>query len=354
MHKFSFIRTLICASSFLFLFNSCDNEIDVIGEWKEIPIVYGVLNPLDTATYIRIEKAFLPPSTDAREVAQVADSLYFTADELVAKLYQNNTLFATLERVDGASEGYPRQDGVFASTPNILYKTNRALTAGTNYKLELTSSKTGEIYTATTQTINSGSIITTPGLAQRITWSNFNTISQRHVLNELKVGWTEPANADIYDVTFTFNYYEYEVDNQNTEIPNTRQLKNLKWKPILNYIPTGVVDQYMTGESFYKLIARSLSDVSGTNLKRCAANMDIRLDIGGAELASYIKSSGSNVGVLGGLFPVAPYTNIQNGYGVFSASTYIDRIGYIFHADVIRYLFEGEITRNLGFISSGC
>ena len=354
MYKFPFLRTLICASACLFLFNSCDNEIDVIGDWKEIPVVYGMLSPQDTATYIRIEKAFLPPNTSANEVAQIADSLYYAEDELIAKLYQGNTLFATLERVDGAAEGYPRQDGVFATTPNILYKTNRALSAGTTYKLELTSTKTNEVYTATTQTINSGSIVTTPALTQRIAWSTFNTITQQHNYQDLRVGWNEPTNADIYDVTITFHYEEFEVDNQNIEIPNSRQAKSVQWRPIVNFMPNGVIDQRLNGETFYKFLARSLSNVEGTNTKRCAGKMDIRLDIGGDDLAAYIRNGGSNPGVLGGLFPIEPYTNIQGGYGVFSAKSYIDRLNHTFHDDVIRYLNEGEFVQGLGFIRSGC
>ncbi|MCC7244082.1 MAG: hypothetical protein IT269_00265, partial [Saprospiraceae bacterium] len=45
---------------------SCSNDFDVAAPWKEIPVVYGLLSPQDTAHYIRIEKAFL----DASEGAQ--------------------------------------------------------------------------------------------------------------------------------------------------------------------------------------------------------------------------------------------------------------------------------------------
>ena len=83
--------SLLCLLT-LVIGQSCNNDIDVIGEWKEIPVVYGVFgpqNPGQTAIpeYFRIEKAFLDPSTDAFVIAQRPDSLYFGANE-IATIWQ--------------------------------------------------------------------------------------------------------------------------------------------------------------------------------------------------------------------------------------------------------------------------
>ncbi|MEZ5030008.1 MAG: hypothetical protein R2787_01275 [Saprospiraceae bacterium] len=56
---------------------SCDNELDLVSDWKEIPVVYGFLSRSDTAQYIRVEKAFLDPATSAFVIAKNPDSLYF-------------------------------------------------------------------------------------------------------------------------------------------------------------------------------------------------------------------------------------------------------------------------------------
>ena len=61
----------------LFTFSACDNEIDLVAEWKSIPVVYGLINVQDTAHYLRIEKAFLDPSVGAPTLAQIPDSLYY-------------------------------------------------------------------------------------------------------------------------------------------------------------------------------------------------------------------------------------------------------------------------------------
>ncbi len=41
-----------------FLITSCSNEFDLNEKWKDIPVTYGMLNPKDTAQYIRLERVF--------------------------------------------------------------------------------------------------------------------------------------------------------------------------------------------------------------------------------------------------------------------------------------------------------
>jgi hypothetical protein len=62
----------------LFIFcAACSTDFELEAEWRDIPIVYGLLSFTDTAHYVRVEKAFLPEGGDARDVAQIADSLYY-------------------------------------------------------------------------------------------------------------------------------------------------------------------------------------------------------------------------------------------------------------------------------------
>jgi hypothetical protein len=353
MQKYTLLGNLAAAAALLLGFSACSNEVDVIGEWKEIPIVYGILKTQDTATYIRIEKAFLPPSTDATQVAQIPDSIYFADGDITAKLYQNGTFFADLVRVDGALEGYPKDTGIFAQTPNILYKTRRPLLNNATYRLEIVSSRTGQTYNSSTETINnSGILITTPSAARAVRWSFFD--NNAHVFNDVKFDWREPNNADIYDLSIFIKYDEFEVNGLEQELPNTRVSKVIVWKPVSNYIPSGIVERQLNGEAFYRFIARQLSDVTGTNLRRCARNMDVRLDMGGEDLALYVRAGSANQGVVGGLFPVDPYSNIDGGYGIFSSTYFVERLNVPLDQDVFRYLKEGELTQKLGFVSSGC
>src|SRR5688572_25735004 len=104
----------------IIVFASCDNELIVTDEWKDIPVVWGLLNESDTAHYIRVEKAFLDPTTSALDIARIPDSLYYDNALVSLRRISTGQIFP-LERVNGDLEGYPREGGVFAETPNYLY-----------------------------------------------------------------------------------------------------------------------------------------------------------------------------------------------------------------------------------------
>ena len=56
-----------------FAFVSCDKDLQINDDYKDITIVYGLLNPNDSLSYIRIEKAFLSDG-DIFQAAQIPDS----------------------------------------------------------------------------------------------------------------------------------------------------------------------------------------------------------------------------------------------------------------------------------------
>ena len=71
------------------LFPACDNELDVAAQWKEIAIVYALLDPKEDVNYIRIQRAYLDEKTGALSFSDIPDSLYFdTLDVKVTEFHQ--------------------------------------------------------------------------------------------------------------------------------------------------------------------------------------------------------------------------------------------------------------------------
>jgi len=138
MKKYGLFFTLVLA---LLFNNSCSNDFDLNAPWQDIPVVYGLLSKLDTAHYIRVEKAFIDPTTSALELAQRPDSLYYeNVDVRLEQLNGDNVVQSfNLVRVDGNLEGYQRDPGIFADAPNFLYKLrlpdNETLVDGEDYRL---------------------------------------------------------------------------------------------------------------------------------------------------------------------------------------------------------------------------
>jgi hypothetical protein len=102
------------------LLGACNDEIDLTADWKDIPVVYGLIDKSDDTHYIRIEKVFVDPDRNALEVAEIPDSIYYAS--LTVELEKLSTgQRVNLVRVDGNDIGIPRDTGVFANSPNYLY-----------------------------------------------------------------------------------------------------------------------------------------------------------------------------------------------------------------------------------------
>ncbi|MEI6749039.1 MAG: hypothetical protein WCM93_07755, partial [Bacteroidota bacterium] len=99
MNRTRFVALLV---SLIVLMTSCKTDFDVISEWKDITVVYGLIDQTDTAHLIRINKAFLGPG-NALHYAAIEDSSSY-GNNLEVKL--NDILFDTTTM-------YPKDSGVF-------------------------------------------------------------------------------------------------------------------------------------------------------------------------------------------------------------------------------------------------
>ena len=69
----------------LTLLTRCSNDVDINAEYKDIVIVYGLLDPNQDTTYLKINKAFLGED-NALTMAQIKDSSEFV-DKLDVKIW---------------------------------------------------------------------------------------------------------------------------------------------------------------------------------------------------------------------------------------------------------------------------
>ena len=79
------------------ILTSCSNEIDITSDYKDITVVYAVLNQNDSVQYVKIYKAFLGDE-DAFIMAQSTDSFYHQdVLEVTLERWKNNLLSGVTE-----------------------------------------------------------------------------------------------------------------------------------------------------------------------------------------------------------------------------------------------------------------
>src|SRR5688572_4434426 len=145
MHKW-----LLFIIPILMLFSSCEDDIDLTAPYKDIPVVYGLLDRNDTTHYIRIQKCYLADD-NAFLFAGVQDSNYYPSSLIVYILEFNSsgTQLDSIHLIQTINE-FPKDSGLFSSGNNILYKGTKVLNAANTYKLVIIKPN-GDTTTASTQ-----------------------------------------------------------------------------------------------------------------------------------------------------------------------------------------------------------
>ncbi len=354
--KFSIAFAIL---SSIFLFSSCENELKTTGEFKEIPVVYGLLNWQDSAQYIRIERAFLDDKIGATVLAANADNLYFKDAEVhLLKVNNANNQIAqdiVLQKVDGTQEGYPRATGIFANTPNFLYKTKETLDTSSyitntgngsirtdkyRYRLTILNKESGKTYTAETRLIpefflslpQAGS--TTQSWIAEVSAPKYKTF-------EVTVA---PRNSSSFDMDLHFQYTE---KNLNT---GAYENKNFVWKLARNLHPVeGKVSIKIDHVQLYNTL-NTYIPVKGNEIVRCGRSLryNVYVYAAGAAYSNYKETITENTGVSSSDI-IPQYTNITDGRGFFSSRCLYKSDAFLFNPTTIDSIAGSYRTAKLNF-----
>ena len=318
--------------AFIFLgLTACDNELNVIEDYQDIPIVYGVLSASDTAQYIRVEKAFVDPNTSALEIAQIPDSLYY--EDALVQLLHDGQIY-DLQRVDGNLEGYVREEGVFAQSPNYLYKiatSDIPLIEDEEYTLQVNTTENTEPVTSTIELVGA-SRITTPASSIGFDY-----------IQPTRIRWRKGSNARIFDIFIQINYRERRISSTTGY-----ERKSVTWKMASNIESTNddIENFEKPGIDFYSFLAGALE--KNTDIERRFDDITVIMDSGGAEILEFNRVSGANLGITSSQ-DVPNFTNLSRGRGIFSSKYREEKAGIVLKAGSLDSLVNGVITRDLNF-----
>lgn len=336
MRKFLIIAAIICLA-----FYSCKTDFNVAADWKDITIVYGLLDPTDTAQYIKVNKAFLDQTTSALIIAQNPDSLYYQNLNVELLQYLNGSLKKTIQlvKVDGNLEGYVKDTGIFASAPNFLYKTKEVLDQNSSYSLLITESDNGKQISSSSEIINDFTVLR-PTPTQKV---NFFPGAFYNCQ------WNSAKDGKIYALTVRFFYKELNASDTTIQTE-----KYLDW-PIVssersNSTAGGQqMDVNISGDGFYSWVNSHL--VEDPSVYRVSEHFDFLFSVGGETLDTYNQVTIAQQGLTSG--SVLPeYTNIENGLGLFSSRFHKNIVNIPIDGHTIDTLACGQVTKHLRFMNT--
>ncbi len=301
MRKF----TAILLIPFFFAMGSCSTDFEINAEWKDIAVVYGLLNQNDTAQYIRLSKAFLGTES-AFVMAQEADSIYYDqADVYLIPNSNGNRINVfpdtfKIIKLEPTTE-IDKDTGIFASDYNLLYTTEEQLSY-TEYEL-LINIPGKEAVTSHTNLIDELRVtapITSP--TQKIAFAN------QDFYMDYKAKLIANVNGYIYGLTVRLNYKEI-IDGVTT-------IKHLDWvRPSIKkaYVQdasqsANEVIWNLSGEEFFWFIGNSLEQNNPATARKFVS-LDFMFYSGNEDFSIYADINGPLQGVVQ---EKPPFTNMDN------------------------------------------
>lgn len=310
---------IVCMTAFF----SCSTDVDLYADYKDIPIVYGIINVLADTNYVKISKAFCGSNEnpiDANEVALISDSSNYPGklEAYIVELkgnygqaYQPTGRKIVLDTVTI----HNKPEGTFYSPDQILYYTTEQFNSGDHkYKYRLFIVKPdGDTITATT----------TP-VGKDLKILSFAAFFQSEPTDlEGALSFVADEEAILYEIKMKFNYREKHPGQPMVS-------KSVSWtygaQPLSFFEKNPKIEN---GYFFYyskNVLFNYLVDVIGNdtiwnesqpNVTRYIDDFVVSISAVGRELyESYEIQQVMNQGLMTSF---GGYTNIVGGYGVFSS-----------------------------------
>ena len=316
----------------MLVLSSCTPEFSQIAEYKDITIVYGLLNISEDTQYVKIQKAFLTEG-NAYDEARKPENIY----------YDENVIDVSMKEIINGSEvrsiplsvtkDVPKDEGVFANPEQQLYYTTETLSADAIYKLVIKNKETGKVVEGETAVVGPFSIMAPMT-------SNLNMTNNKSV-----VKFYTAANAVAYDVFMQFRYIE--VDRETKEVVKRGQMR---WKigSMGEQHGSSAIMQYMPS-SFYTVVASNLSPDPTVWRYAYGECIDIEISAAGESYKTYLDVNAPSSSIVQDKLE---FTNMKTAdgtaYGIFSSRNKTMRT-YSLHSTAEDSLVRGSITGNLSF-----
>lgn len=304
------------------MFNACSTDVELYADYKDIPVVYGLIDALQDTNFVRINRAFSSSNDnpiDANEVALISDSCNYPG-KLNAYLLEYKNTYGNEYTLTGRAPIIldtitirDKEPGIFYSPYQKVYYTTeffRENTSNARYKYRLMIHKDNDTISGETSLVGGSEFRILPDMV------NFRSTPSD---NTAKITFKAAENAVFYDIKMVFHYREKHGDVVEEKQVHwnfgSKTTDELSYEDGVYFVSYGV-------NSLFYLLAEAIGgdtvvNANHPNVQRYFDErpIDIMIAAGGSELYNYIQVNS----VSGYSQTVPDYTNIKGGYGVFSS-----------------------------------
>lgn len=304
---------LLFCLPFAVLFFSCSTDIDLYADYKELPVIYGLLDARADTNFIKITRAFYAEG-DVSLSAANPDSSYYPG-KLDVRLVEFCNGDSIREIILDTITIHDKQPGVFYAPAQKLYYTtetlpNNSKTEKYSYKLKV--ALPDRLLTTQADLVGNDSY-DVQSLAVNFSKEYFNAVPREFLFH--------PAiNAGFYEVNMTFTFLEQRTPDADS-VPRTMRwyIGRLNDFDLSSNMEMNCYKFYYRPQDFYAKLSEFLgADTAIVGLKRYIGDFPVEVIItaGGEELRQYIHNNDASLGFAQG---DNTFSLIDGGYGVFSS-----------------------------------
>ncbi|QTN39295.1 DUF4249 family protein [Cryomorphaceae bacterium] len=281
------------------LITACSTDLDINAPADEQTVVYGLIDYSDTVHELKIGRTFLGEAS-ALDMAQQFDSLYY-----------GDTIQVTLTDLDDGTV-YPfeynvestKPDGIFASPDQVIYRASMVLNDEHTYKLDVITDETTPPTEGTTDLVQEFRIVR-PTTLQRINLAG---------PGDFRVEWNSAVNGKTYELWAHVHYLETPRGNVADST-----MKKATWR-IKSDIESRDIDggEEMGYDIAYPNFFTAMLAVIPVdeNVDRYLRAITFYVSSGTEEMALYRQVYQPSGGIVQ---ERPPYTNLNNGIGLFTS-----------------------------------
>ena len=331
--------SLLLLAVILFSLASCKKTLTVNAEWKDVSVVFGLLDQTESVHYVKVTKAFLGPG-DALQFAAISDSSNYDSLQVYMQEYNNTILLRTIALHDTTIQN--KDSGIFYCPQQRVYVTSAKLLPELTYHLVINViNKDGTIK----KTVE-GNATLIGDLDVSIPMSVARASFQSGKMTEVK--WTSAKGGVRYQVNIRIHYLETPNGD-----PNQSVFKSLDWLALSNLKSLSekggqTMDYYINGDGFYSFIGSQLKNdtVNGQVVTRALRTCDFIFTVGSEDLSTYMDVTEPSMTIIQ---ERPPFTDIVNGIGLFSARTVKSVDSLLYSTFTLDEIKTNQYTKNLGF-----
>lgn len=299
----------------LLLLSSCDNEIDINAEYRDITVMYGILDPSADTNYIRIQRGYLGDAAASASYG-VSDSLYYDSTEIDVHIrqYSPGAELHEIERELIWDNSIALDSGTFTGEGHHLYRVPSDLSIERDKEYEIVVTRADGTVAAARTGIVGRIRIRRP--LEPITNRVFNgqimfTIDQE----------TEGNNPDAtlkmtaYQPIIYFNYKEVNLST-GAESFHTATIRLALQETPFDDIEIIYLSQ------LYAALADRIEEDPSKNTLRFFQDMELEIIGVSEEMMTFIELNRPSTGVNQNR---PQYQQVSNGTGIITSRTVVSR-----------------------------